>query len=133
MVISGNEKQTNKPKKQVFLNANGTSLNISVMIWWGELLVLHQGTQALITVSGASFVFLNSFFFLPRHWSHLAVQLYKLQNKNKPKKHKIGLCMIITKGNLKEFRSIMYRAILSSDLGTSTCVEFFSMVGVTSH
>lgn len=73
------------------------------MIWWGELLVLHQGTQALITVSGASFVFL---IFLPRHWSHLAVQLYKLQNKNKPKKHKIGHCMIITKGNLKEFGSI---------------------------
>lgn len=62
MVISGNEKQTNKPKKQVFLNANGTSLNTRVMIWWGELLVLHQGTQALITVSGASFVFLIFFF-----------------------------------------------------------------------
>lgn len=60
MVISGNEKQTNQ-KKQVFLNANGTSLNIRVMIWWGELLVLHQGTQALITVSGASFVFLIFF------------------------------------------------------------------------
>lgn len=41
---------------QKYVNANGTFFqHLYHHDTWGELLVLHQGTQALITVSGALF------------------------------------------------------------------------------
>lgn len=84
-------------KNRVILKANGTCLkHLYYPNGWDELLVLHQGTQALKTVIEHCFLFAMTL--VP-----LGSTTVQTTGFTKLKKHNISLvCRITTKGNLKK-------------------------------